>query len=60
MGYSPQKTPFDLTEFLSKPGQPKSRKWQRFSMAGRPAKVEPESDAAAEPAEAEAEDVEKA
>ena len=29
MGYSPQKTPFDLTDFLSKPGSPKSRKWKR-------------------------------
>jgi hypothetical protein len=44
MGYSPQKTPFDLTDFLSKPGHPKSRKWQRFSMASRPAKTEPEAD----------------
>ncbi|MDO8882197.1 MAG: hypothetical protein U0934_02440 [Pseudotabrizicola sp.] len=37
MGYSPQKTPFDLTEFLSKPGSPKSRKWKQFSLGARPA-----------------------
>ena len=41
MGYSPQKTPFDLTDFLSKPGSPKSRKWKRFSLGPRPA-AEPE------------------
>ena len=41
MGYSPQKTPFDLTDFLSKPGSPKSRKWKRFSLGARPA-AEPE------------------
>ena len=37
MGYSPQKTPFDLTDFLSKPGSPKSRKWKQFSLNARPA-----------------------
>ncbi|WP_167852775.1 hypothetical protein [Pseudotabrizicola sediminis] len=37
MGYSPQKTPFDLTEFLSKPANPNIRKWKRFSMGARPA-----------------------
>lgn len=47
MGYSPQKTPFDLTDFLSKPGSPKSRKWQRFSMGSRPAAAKPETDAEA-------------
>ncbi|MFN3722969.1 MAG: hypothetical protein ACK4VZ_08005 [Paracoccaceae bacterium] len=47
MGYSPQKTPFDLTDFLSKPGSPKSRKWKRFSLGSRPA---------TEPVKAEAED----
>jgi hypothetical protein len=45
MGYSPQKTPFDLTDFLSKPGSPKSRKWQRFSLSSRPAAAKPEADA---------------
>jgi len=41
MGYSPQKTPFDLADFLSKPGLPKSRKWRRFSLVTKPAETEP-------------------
>lgn len=52
MGYSPQKTPFDLTDFLSKPGSPKSRKWKRFALGARPAAtpeaVEPEAEAEVE------------
>lgn len=52
MGYSPQKTPFDLTDFLSKPGSPKSRKWQRFSLGSRPAAAK--ADVVADPAEDEA------
>ena len=45
MGYSPQKTPFDLTEFLSKPANPNTRKWKRFSMGARPAAVVEETEA---------------
>ncbi|WP_157791968.1 hypothetical protein [Pseudorhodobacter sp. MZDSW-24AT] len=37
MGYSPQKTPFDLADFLSKPGTPKTRKWNRYSQRATPA-----------------------
>lgn len=51
MGYSPQKTPFDLADFLSKPAAPNTRKWKRFSMGARPAAPAPEA-VEDEPAEA--------
>jgi hypothetical protein len=47
MGYSPQKTPFDLADFLSKPGSPKSRNWRRFSLGAKPAKAAEDEPAAA-------------
>ncbi|MFN3846196.1 MAG: hypothetical protein ACK4RZ_10305 [Paracoccaceae bacterium] len=52
MGYSPQKTPFDLADFLSKPGSPKARKWQRFSLGRKPAQPELPEDTATKPDEA--------
>ncbi|NEX46356.1 hypothetical protein [Pseudotabrizicola algicola] len=39
MGYSPQKTPFDLADFLSKPATPRPRKWNRLGSGQRPAAV---------------------
>lgn len=51
MGYSPQKTPFDLADFLSKPGSPKARKWRRFSLGTKPAEPEKTEDASAKPDE---------